>query len=148
MKLTNRDIKRYKLCLDNLEQVAEKMSNCVHNVLILIHKAFGKKCSSWWFANAREGEVGAICLDELLDKDGDISYTLGSCDGTMVTWNWSYEESFPRRFLLMDDDQILSEIKNNIKATKRVAWLYEEEKNLKAAVEKLTLEERKDLEIS
>lgn len=157
--ITEQDIGVYKDASKAFEAAKATIVDRIDKVIKVVVKVFNKKISCWWLPNAREGELGDLdgCIVSPDSKDGwdEITFEMDS-GRQMETDEWDYSYSFPRRFLFMNDNDIRSEIKAQIKQTeenaikkkeKRVQNSAEKKKLKVSAAKKLTKEEKKALGI-
>ena len=130
----------------------DKLHESIHNEISRVCKAIGKACnkkppSNFWIYGAAEGEFGTI-NEQILDCTDDcISLEMNHGD-----WNKFGEISI--RYLYMTDEDIIAEIKNEIKQEeikkdkakiKRNQRKLDKEQALKEIKNKLTSQELKAL---
>lgn len=125
-------------------------------IVDVIKRVFKRKSSAWWSYAYYEGDN--VSLPENIEKNDDGDWFPVHISEECDTGECYYNEGFPVKFFDMTDEEIATQLRNEIAAVKdKVAKEREAEvkrqeaKNVKknalkiAAVQKLTKEERKAL---
>ena len=152
---------------EHAKSIASSYENLIHNriseVLDIIHEAFELALVAgadyhWYFANANEGEMGDMDIPS--DDESEISYIYNRTNHRSLdiisNENYDYKYGFPKKFLFMKNEDILSYIKEEThigkekkaeKKRKQKERSKENNKKKEELLKKLSPEEKKLLGI-
>jgi len=96
---------------------ANKIEQRITEVMLIIWDCFKMEQTFWVHGDASyedDTDEGSLNSKEFIKEDGLISIQQGGPSLKLLMEKWDYSQSFPRSFLLMEDDEIrkilLSEI--------------------------------------
>lgn len=150
--LTKEVLESYVEANKKAEAIKNQITDRIDHVLSVICEAFGKKRRGYWyFYDAPEGQIGTLRLP--IDDDDFIDYVAEDFP-LIKNYLCDYGDSFPKRFLFMTDEEIISFIREETsrgetekmkKAEKAEARKKSSAEKKQAVLAKLTKEERKAL---
>lgn len=156
--ITKQDVEKYAESLKLVEETKEIITKRVKYVLNFVYTYFGANYNSWRFNNEDDSIYGRPNINQILNDDSIFSICIE--DGYHTTYNHnlfkSYNYGFPVKFLYMTDEEILKYLNNQKFEYDETYGKKEKEKELEKlkkeklkiqALEKLTTEERRVLEL-
>lgn len=148
-KLTVFDIRNYKKLLDQVRNMDNKINERVGDIIVLILNFFKKRNNldidppnvNWWYLNAEEGEIGQIELDNKFEGNIEYELELEICPDMFDSGKSCYSYSFPQKFLVMKDGEIIEHIELEIKESELEIKESEDRKQIDDILKKLTKQE-------
>lgn len=118
-------MQEFSLVKDIFDSYQNIIYNRITEVIDVIHKAFDLPLVAgtdyhWYFENADEGEMGDMYIPS--DDEDEISYiyerTKYNTSDTISNKNYNYTYGFPKKFLFMKNEDILSHIQKETQICK------------------------------